>query len=106
MCVCVCVCVCVICIHHLLNLLLVQYIILFLPTSKGNPSTYKTLNFTFNQGNLVAYYNFDNSSTSGIDSSSTDAKYTLTSTIRVVLVRVPFYFMNFLPTSFFFVLEA
>jgi len=45
------------------------------------PITHKTLNFAFNQGNIVAYYKFNNSSSLGLDSNPSSTKYNLTPTI-------------------------
>jgi hypothetical protein len=51
-------------------------------TTEGTPSiTYQIDTFTFNQGNLVAYYKFNNSSSLGIDSNPSTTKYNLTPTI-------------------------
>ena len=51
-------------------------------TNEGTPSiTYKTDTFTFNPPNLVAYYNFNNSSSLGLDNNPSSTKYNLTPTI-------------------------
>jgi hypothetical protein len=51
-------------------------------TTEGTPSiTYQTETFTFNQGNVIAYYKFNNSSSLGFDSNPSSTKYNLTPTI-------------------------
>jgi hypothetical protein len=50
--------------------------------SEGNPSiTYKILLFSYNLGNVIAYYKFNNSSSLGLDSNPSSTKYNLTPTI-------------------------
>jgi hypothetical protein len=50
--------------------------------AEGTPSiTYISNTFTFNQGNLIAYYKFNNSSSLGLDSNPSTTKYNLTPTI-------------------------
>jgi hypothetical protein len=51
---------------------------------EGNPITHKRLNFAFNQGiegNIIAYYNFNNNANLGLDSNPYNTKYNLTPTI-------------------------
>jgi len=49
---------------------------------EGTPSVkYQTETFTFNQGNVIAYYKFNNSSSLGLDSNPSSTKYNLTPTI-------------------------
>ena len=51
-------------------------------TTEGTPSVkYQTETFTFNQGNVIAYYKFNNSSSLGLDSNPSTTKYNLTPTI-------------------------
>jgi hypothetical protein len=51
-------------------------------TTEGTPSVkYQTETFTFNQGNVIAYYKFNNSSSLGLDSNPSSTKYNLTPTI-------------------------
>lgn len=47
------------------------------PTTEGNPITHKTLTYTFNQGNIVAYYKFNGDYT---DSNPSSTKYNLSAT--------------------------
>jgi hypothetical protein len=50
--------------------------------AEGTPSiTYISNTFTFNQGNVIAYYKFNNSSSLGLDSNPSTTKYNLTPTI-------------------------
>jgi hypothetical protein len=50
--------------------------------TEGTPSTkYQIDTFTFNQGNLIAYYKFNNSINLGVDSNPSSTKYNLTPTI-------------------------
>jgi hypothetical protein len=50
--------------------------------TEGTPSIkYQTETFTFNQGNVIAYYKFNNSSSLGLDSNPSTTKYNLTPTI-------------------------
>jgi hypothetical protein len=51
-------------------------------TTEGTPSVkYQTETFTFNQGNVIAYYKFNDSSSLGLDSNPSSTKYNLTPTI-------------------------